>query len=285
VVWSALYDSFGNVQIETAEVVNNLRFAGQYHDGETGLYYNLNRYYDPKIGRYLRTDPFGEGLNLYAYVFNNPNSLIDPLGLCVYNKVSGWVHGGLAVIGLVPLLGIVPDLIDAGLYLLEAEYGDAALAGIGAIPIAGYFGRAAQYGVKGVKRLLKNEKFLNFVNSAWRVVDNEIGTIGDFARAPNSANSILVLGRGTPDELKAIADKVGGYVINTTNLDRKQLFKHIYSEMRKSNKIIQVVDDIPIKQVAGQKTGQWSRAEKIFIDQNPEKFEKKVRRVRRSDFE
>jgi RHS repeat-associated protein len=151
VVWSALYDSFGNVQIETSEITNNLRFAGQYHDAETGLHYNLNRHYDPTTGRYLRTDPYGEGLNLYAYVFNNPNSLIDPLGLCVYNKVSGWVHGGLAVIGLVPLLGIVPDLIDAGLYLLEAEYSDAALAGIAAIPIAGYFGRGAQYGVKFVK--------------------------------------------------------------------------------------------------------------------------------------
>ena len=46
-----------------------------------------------------RIDPFGQGLNLYAYCFNNPHSWIDPLGLCVYNKVSGWVHGGLAAGG------------------------------------------------------------------------------------------------------------------------------------------------------------------------------------------
>jgi RHS repeat-associated protein len=187
VVWSAVYDSFGNVQIETDEIVNNLRFAGQYYDAETGLHYNLNRYYDPIAGRYLRVDPFGEGLNLYAYVFNNPVSLIDPLGLCVYNKVSGWVHGGLAALGLIPIAGIVPDLIDAGLYLLEGELFDAGMAGIAAVPIAGYGGRIAQYGAK----LLKNKKVLSFLESAWRVVDNEIGTLGDFVRGSKKGKVVI----------------------------------------------------------------------------------------------
>jgi RHS repeat-associated protein len=91
VVWSAVYDSFGNIQIETAEIVNNLRFAGQYHDAETGLYYNLNRYYDPATGRYLRTDPYGDGLNLFAYVFNRPNNFIDPQGLCAVKRT--WQSG------------------------------------------------------------------------------------------------------------------------------------------------------------------------------------------------
>ncbi|TVT21909.1 RHS repeat-associated core domain-containing protein [Amycolatopsis acidiphila] len=34
-----------------------LRFPGQYHDPETGLHYNLFRYYDPAIGRFLTADP------------------------------------------------------------------------------------------------------------------------------------------------------------------------------------------------------------------------------------
>ncbi|WP_342749280.1 RHS repeat-associated core domain-containing protein [Superficieibacter electus] len=32
---------------------NPLRFQGQYEDEESGLFYNLNRYYQPELGRYI----------------------------------------------------------------------------------------------------------------------------------------------------------------------------------------------------------------------------------------
>ncbi|CAH5530977.1 putative deoxyribonuclease RhsA [Enterobacter cloacae] len=60
-----------------------LRYAGQYADGETGLHYNLFRYYDPQVGRFIVQDPIGlnGGWNLYQYA-PNPLGWIDPLGLC-----------------------------------------------------------------------------------------------------------------------------------------------------------------------------------------------------------
>ena len=60
----------------------NLRFAGQYLDRETGLHYNTFRYYAPDMGRFITPDPIGlkGGLNLYAYA-PNPLTWIDPLGL------------------------------------------------------------------------------------------------------------------------------------------------------------------------------------------------------------
>ncbi|MDN8602296.1 RHS repeat-associated core domain-containing protein [Citrobacter sp. S2-9] len=63
------------------------RFAGQWADEESGLYYNRFRYYDSETAQYLSPDPMGlaGGLNPYGYV-QNPLSYIDPLGLC--NELS-----------------------------------------------------------------------------------------------------------------------------------------------------------------------------------------------------
>jgi RHS repeat-associated protein len=59
-----------------------LRFPGQYFDAETGLHYNLFRYYEPAAGRYLSPDPLGlaPAPDHYAYI-RNPLTWTDPLGL------------------------------------------------------------------------------------------------------------------------------------------------------------------------------------------------------------
>ncbi|MCL4479607.1 MAG: RHS domain-containing protein [Deltaproteobacteria bacterium] len=113
VVWQASYDPFGQITISTATVTNNLRFPGMYADSETGLYYNMNRYYYPAIGRYIEPDPilqpmvnaqlntssmFNELLSFlaanpqqmheYVYVLNDPLFFVDSLGL------GYWVIGG-----------------------------------------------------------------------------------------------------------------------------------------------------------------------------------------------
>ncbi|MBI5894734.1 MAG: RHS domain-containing protein, partial [Desulfobacterales bacterium] len=98
--WSADYLPFGQADVTVAAVENNLRFAGQYYDNETGLHYNYWRYYDPGLGRYLRADPIGldGGVNLYAYVQNNPIKFTDPKGLAIWicNRKTSWGKGNHA---------------------------------------------------------------------------------------------------------------------------------------------------------------------------------------------
>ncbi|MGE3513092.1 MAG: RHS repeat-associated core domain-containing protein, partial [Vicinamibacterales bacterium] len=62
-------------------------FAGQRLDGDTGLYYCRNRYYDARAGRFLSRDyyrPHGAP-NLYQYVGSNPVNFTDPFGLFRWN--------------------------------------------------------------------------------------------------------------------------------------------------------------------------------------------------------
>jgi len=62
----------------------DLRLPGQWSQADTGgLFQNLNRDYDPSLGRYVEADPVGieGGQNVYAYVDGRPTQATDPEGL------------------------------------------------------------------------------------------------------------------------------------------------------------------------------------------------------------
>lgn len=68
-----------------------LRFPGQYHDQETGLDYNVFRYYDPETARFLTPDPLGLHAQADDYAYApNPLAWIDPLGLAHHAVIQHW---------------------------------------------------------------------------------------------------------------------------------------------------------------------------------------------------
>ena len=99
-VWQIDLDTFGETKsIQSKDNFQfNLRFAGQYFDQETGYHYNYHRYYNPKVGRYLTSDPIGlaGGFNSYGYAYNRPMEFVDPLGLLVEVYFMNPVTNGYA---------------------------------------------------------------------------------------------------------------------------------------------------------------------------------------------
>ena len=74
------------------------RFPGQVYDQETNLHYNWNRDYDPRIGKYIQSDPIGLAAgttNTFEYVESNPLTFVDLQGL-VKDSVSATIEAAIS---------------------------------------------------------------------------------------------------------------------------------------------------------------------------------------------
>ena len=84
-LWHGEYTAWGRLKKDERVYRNAhqpFRLQNQYHDEETGLHYNLMRYYQPEAGRFVNQDSIGliGGENLYAFELNT-KAWVDPLGL------------------------------------------------------------------------------------------------------------------------------------------------------------------------------------------------------------
>ena len=89
-LWYGEYTAWGRLKKDGRvykDAHQPFRLQNQYYDEETGLHYNLFRYYEPEAGRFVNQDPIGllGGENLYSFA-PNVQAWMDVLGLCPRNK-------------------------------------------------------------------------------------------------------------------------------------------------------------------------------------------------------
>jgi RHS repeat-associated protein len=181
IVWQADYNPFGEATVTTGLITNNLRFPGQYYDAETNLHYNMRRYYDPAIGRFITSDPIGlgAGFNTYSYVSNNPINFIDPTGLIEWEGSAMQVGAAFFVGGTFMRFNLKSDCVDG-------KQGEVTVWAVG--PAAGFGGKV---GITGSPMTFEDGR--SSVDPS--VFDGEfvVAQIG-FARGPGGSISGIKLG-------------------------------------------------------------------------------------------
>ena len=81
-VGSFSYDPFGNLNGLTGSVTSPIGYASGYLDSSTGLYYLMNRYYDPATAQFVSIDPLVATTGQpYQYAGDDPINGSDPSGL------------------------------------------------------------------------------------------------------------------------------------------------------------------------------------------------------------
>jgi RHS repeat-associated protein len=90
------YDPYGRRTLASGTDLADFGFQAMYYHAASGLNLTWFRAYDANLGRWLSRDPIGEdgGINLYAYVLNNPVNANDPFGLTAWGAGAGAAIGG-----------------------------------------------------------------------------------------------------------------------------------------------------------------------------------------------
>jgi RHS repeat-associated protein len=86
-----IYEKSDPNRHSSSNIGNNYLFHGRTYEPEVGLYFYRHRYYLPRLGRFLQTDPMGyeDSLNLYQAFNQNPVNFTDPMGLTQLGPTCG----------------------------------------------------------------------------------------------------------------------------------------------------------------------------------------------------
>ncbi len=98
VLGNQVYGPYGNQRYTQGSMGTAKGYTGQYADA-TGLDYYNARYYDPIVGRFVSADTVQgneQGMDPYAYVMGNPETMNDPTGKVAWLFVAATVIAAAA---------------------------------------------------------------------------------------------------------------------------------------------------------------------------------------------
>ena len=144
--------------------------------------------YDPQLGRFLAVDPHAENYfswSTYNYVGNNPIRRIDPDGKD-WDDVLDGVQIGLDIVGMIPAVGNIADLANAGISVGRGDYTGAALSMAAAIPGAGLVAGGAKLAKRAIGVAKTVDKTTDVARAMKRGIKNEAKVIGDMNLTKNN---------------------------------------------------------------------------------------------------
>lgn len=246
VVWQATYDTFGFAHVEIETVKNNLRLQGQYFDIETGLHYNLARYYDPQIGRFIQPDPIGllGGTNHYQFA-PNPVSWVDPLGLCAKEDTPAVLVGRndnapeRAVFALADnyKLTLMSTSLVTSLAVLSPTYASFVTAAMDVESTETLLPNSAS--TNGTKLFHRVEEFENYKIGRAGLTDNDLEKLNRRAKINGSSLEDLLRARGKDIRLGHLNNESDRFVVgdiyalaSTTNIRgfREEYLNHFLKD-------------------------------------------------------
>jgi len=145
------YSPFGSITHREGTTDTPFLFTGFFGNQteESGLVYMRARFYNPTIRRFVNADPAQQGWNWYAYAAGNPLGFVDPTGLGNASVLNA-VQTGLSFLGMVPVVGFVADVANAGISVARGNYADAAINLAAAVPGIGQAVMGAKFAAAGL---------------------------------------------------------------------------------------------------------------------------------------
>ena len=110
----------GDTSEPASEYASPLGYTGHWYHEPSELHLTHYRAYDAELGRWLSRDPIAEngGINLYAYVGNNPVNYWDPLGESAFASSLPLAGGAAVADGPLP----IGDAIAGGILTVALIY-------------------------------------------------------------------------------------------------------------------------------------------------------------------